>query len=233
MQFLQSRIILLHKIPFKDFKYYLKVLSENYGLLSVQVELNNYLPPAYIQIPTLADALMIQNKFGITIHDLKPYHIYQNIHQNFKKNTLAQFFIEVLIKTSKEQLSDQSFFNYLYDTLLNINNTTESALPEILILSLKKYISLSGIMPLNNFSEHSPYFNTQEGKFVSYYKQGHTLSFEDSQLFHELLFNNELPPNKFPFKWLHFMLDYIKYHLDAYHFNSLILLKDVMSDLQT
>ncbi|RME18778.1 MAG: hypothetical protein D6799_02560 [Bacteroidetes bacterium] len=231
MQHLRTKAIILQKTPFKDFQYILKLYSEKYGLITANIELHHYIQPAHIQIPNLCDVQIVQNKYKKnTIKEIKPIYIYKNIFTHYSKNIIAQFIAEVLLKTIKEEeYTDQKIFQYIQDTLIQLDQSEQKTDVLFHLNFLNKYIKLSGHAPLNNYSSIYPYFDLKEGRFTNT-PNPHSLSKEDSKCLHQFLFDNTSPLSaEIPVLSItHHLVKYMQYHLGLTELHTLTFLKETL-----
>ncbi|MCX7729482.1 MAG: DNA repair protein RecO C-terminal domain-containing protein [Bacteroidia bacterium] len=228
MKFIQTNAIILQKTQVRDFKYILKFYSESLGLISADIEVQQYLQPAHIQIPNICYIHIIQNKYKKnTIKEIKPLYIYQTIFSNYQKNIIAQFITEIIIKTIKDEYTDPKLFKWIQESLVLLDQSDHVTLEIFHLNFLKKYIELSGLMPLNNYSASNPYFNLVDGRYTST-PSNHTLSAEDSKNLHVFLFSNNPNANHtFPVLNLtHILIDYMKYHYGLQELQTLVFLKE-------
>lgn len=231
MEFIQTKAIILNKIQIKDFNYVLKLYTQQKGLITAAVEINHFIQPAYLQVPNIIDVQIVQKKTQrYQIKDIKPSYIYQTLYTDFKKNAIAQFLIEILIKTLKEEeVIDDKIFSLLNSIFIQLDKSNCESLPIVHLLFLREYIVISGHTPLNNFDSLNMYFHLQEGKFISQYNE-QTLDKNDSQLFYQFFFDNkQMNWNDIPvFRLTHILLDYMKHHLLLQQIQSLLFLKDAL-----
>lgn len=230
MQYLQTPAIILQKTQIKDFKYILKILSEKQGLISLDIEINNLIQPAHIQPPNLMDVKIITNKYKkLSALEMKPLYIYQSLYTNYKKNIIAQFISEILIKTIREELADEKVFHLSFQSFIELDKAPSEALSVFHLHFLKKYIIHTGHSPLNNYDDKHPYFHFTEGRFTSY-STPMSLSADDSKYIYQLFFEETFPATKLPISRLtHHLIDYLKYHLSLQHLHSLPFLKEAIA----
>ena len=230
MLYLQTPAIILQKTQIKDFKYILKILSEKQGLISLDVEINNLIQPAHIQPPNLMDVKIITNKYKkLSALEMKPLYIYQSLYTNYKKNIIAQFISEILIKSIQEELADEKVFHLSFQSFIELDKAPSEELPVFHLHFLKKYITYTGHSPLNNYDDKHPHFHLKEGRFTSY-STPMSLSADDSKYIYQLFFEETFPSTKLPISRLtHYLIDYLKYHLSLQHLHSLPFLKEAIA----
>ena len=235
MEFIQTKAIVLNKIQIKDFQYLLKLYTEQKGLITAAVEINHFIQPAHLQVPNIIDVQIVQKKSQrYQIKDIKPSYIYQTLYVDFKKNAIAQFLVEVLIKTLKEEeVINEKIFSLLNSTFIQLDQSNTESLPLFHLLFLREFVILSGHTPLENFDSLNAYFHLQEGKFISHPNE-QTLDKNDSQLLYQFFFDNkQLNWKELPvFRLTHILLDYMRHHLLLQQVQSLSFLKDVLMDFE-
>ncbi len=231
MEQIKTNAIVLQKIQIKDFKFILKLYTHTYGLLSANVELNHFIPSAYLQPPNICDVLILKNKYGkFIIKDIKPTFIYKELYADFRKNIIAQLIVEILIKSMRDELIDKKMFHFIQQSFIQLDGLTTEKLNFFHIHFLKQYIQITGFMPLNNYDAYNIYFDLKDGKFIPH---PHPLSLnkENSELickvfFHEIEDTQDLPVLNIT----HHLLDYIKCHLGIQHIQTLTLLKEAIME---
>lgn len=231
MESLQTPAIILQKTQIKDFKYILKILSEKQGILSLEAEINNFIQPAHLQPPNLIDVLIVQNKYKkLSAREIKPIYIYQSLYTDYKKNIIAQFISEILIKTIREELSDEKIFHLAFRSFIELDKAPAEKLSVFHLHFLKKYIAYTGHSPLNNYDSKHPYFHLTEGRFVSHSSPMSLVS-DDSKYIYQVFFEDEedLSQNFPVFRITHHLIDYLKHHLSLQHLHSLPFLKEAIT----
>jgi len=235
MEFIQTKAIVLNKIQIKDFQYLLKLYTEQKGLITAAVEINHFIQPAHLQVPNIIDVQIVQKKSQrYQIKDIKPSYVYQTLYIDFKKNAIAQFLVEVLIKTLKEEeVIDEKIFSLLNSTFIQLDQSNTESLPLFHLLFLREFVILSGHTPLENFDSLNAYFHLQEGKFISHPNE-QTLDKNDSQLLYQFFFDNkQLNGKDLPvFHLTHILLDYMRHHLLLQQVQSLSFLKDALMEFE-
>jgi len=233
MQYFQTQAIILQKIPINDFKFIIKLFSEKKGLISASVEINNFIQPALFQPPNISNIQLIQNKKDkFFIKDISPVYIYKELHLDFKKNIIAQFITEILIKSIKEELIDEKLFELSKKTLINLDNNTYQNINFVHLDFIKNFLLISGHFPINNYNSHNQYFNLSEGRFVRSPNIS-TLSKEDSLLIHQFFFTDiENIPSVPVLNLTHILLNYIQHHLSISSIQSLTMLKEALLEFE-
>ncbi len=230
MEFLQSKAIILQTIVLKDFKCLVKLFTKKYGIISVSAEIGQYIQSGHIQIPNIGEVTITQNKYKkYTLKEIKPSYIYKNILVDLRKNSIVQFIIEILLKTTQETYSDNRLFAFINKKLLELDEV-ENNLQSFHLDFIREYIAITGHTPLNNYSPETPYFDISEGRFTSQFTKT-SLNTEDSKWLYHFFFEKLSPAKEIPvFRLTHCLLDYLKYHLSLHDVQSLTFLKEVIME---
>jgi DNA repair protein RecO (recombination protein O) len=233
MQFIQTPAIILQKIPINDFKFIIKLFSEKKGLISASVEINNFIQPALFQPPNITNIQIIQNKNNkYSIKDIAPIYIYKELYLDFKKNTIAQFITEILIKSIKEELTDEKLFQLSKQTFINLDKYVYQNINYVHLEFIKNYLLISGHYPINNYDTYNQYFNPSEGRFV-HSQNISTLSKDDSLLIYQFFFTDNENTSSIPVLHLtHILLNYLQLHLSIPSIQSLTMLKEALLEFE-
>ncbi len=100
------------------------------------------------------------------VKEVKLAYHYTSIPFKIEKSSLLVFLNEVMYKSVKEEVANESLFHFLYNSCVELDTTTASvALFHIrFMLELSRYL---GFFPDNNYhSHHRPFFDMLEGVFV-------------------------------------------------------------------
>lgn len=234
-----TKAIVFHNVKYADKKVISKVFTEEYGLLSLNINVGNTskskIKPALI-FPLSQLEIELSLKENREIHTLieaKPYFIYQNLNQDFSKLCIAQFINEVLYKCIKEQQTNKELFDFITSCLQWLDLQTEhyNNFHIYFLFELTKYL---GFKPTDNKDLFNKYFDVREGKFGSS-SLSFPLGFDEQQSnqFH-LLFNLNLSNLSIIEKTtrqniLNCLMAYYKMHLPGIHeFKSYEVLLETM-----
>lgn len=230
MKYISTQGIILQKTIFQDFRYIIQLYSPIYGNISASVETNNLIHPAYIQVPNICQFELVWTKHKkYHIKEIRPIYVYKQIPVDFRKNIISQFIIEIVIKTTRDGFLDEKIFQLLSQSFIELDSSFKKD-HFFHLYFLKKYIQLSGWMPLNNYDNHHVYFDLAEGRFCTHPSPS-CLSKEDSQYCFELFFREQIEDIHYPvWRVTHCVLDYLKYHGNVYSVESLNLLKEALME---
>jgi DNA repair protein RecO (recombination protein O) len=163
--------IILQNIRFQDKKNILKVYTLQHGLQSYAIYVgrskSSKIRPAHI-LP-LTQVELIEHTRNLRevqkVSEMRVTYIYQHLFADLKKNCIATFLNELLVKSLKEQHGNDEIFSFLCNSLKELD-TEENPINFHLffMLELSKYL---GFYPHDNYSEKNCLFDLQEGVFIS------------------------------------------------------------------
>lgn len=157
----------LHVTPYGDSSVIVKVFTRQLGLRSYIIKgvrsRNARVKQNLLQPLTSLDMVVYDNPHTDLNHvkELSPRHPAQP--SDPVNNALRFFMTEVLYKTLHEAEPMPELFDYVDETTTNSPLPT-AHLPINFLLTVARHM---GIEPLDNHSPHEPYFDLQEGRFVS------------------------------------------------------------------
>lgn len=164
-----TNAIVLSKLRYKDYDLIVKCYSEDYGVISYLVKgvfksRKGNSKIAYFQLLSQLQIVFNYNS-SRTLHiikEVKPNYLYNSLHTNILKSSVAIFISEVLSRVLKEEEQNQSLYTYLETTLMWFDTQTEFANFHLLfLLDLTKYL---GFYPDKGELDYD-FFNLKEGCF--------------------------------------------------------------------
>ncbi len=101
---------------------------------------------------------------------------------------MVMLIAEILFATIKHSQTDDKLYNFIHNSLIDLDQNTQNYynFHLIFLLNLCKFL---GFEPKNNYSSQNPYFDLTEGDFKNYFAEETMLSKEQSHYFY--LFANE------------------------------------------
>jgi DNA repair protein RecO (recombination protein O) len=96
--------------------------------------------------------------------EIKSAYVFQSLPFDMKKNAIVFFLNEILINSVREHEANPPFFQFIYDTIIELDTTKESVASFHLYFMLRISRFL-GFFPALNYSEGNCIFNLNEGKF--------------------------------------------------------------------
>ena len=165
----KTRAVVLQSIKYGDSSLVVKMLTEELGVQSFMVKgvygKKSKMKAAFFQNMTLLDIVAeIGNSSLGFIKEISLSHYYKTLSLDFKKTTILIFISELLSKSIAESEADTNLFNYIYDSMLWLDET-ESNYADFPILFAMKLSAYLGFFPnLDTYSEGSC-FDLLDGNF--------------------------------------------------------------------
>jgi DNA repair protein RecO (recombination protein O) len=163
-----TEAIVLQLYPYKDNGAVVKLYSRNKGLIScwatsihkkTSKTKVNLLQPLSIIKAEINDK---ENNSLIQLKEIETSVHTPNIGLNIEKSTIAIFLSELLLKLLKESSTDESFYQFIHNSIILLNNTPEKC-ANFHIVFMVVLLDHLGLLPTGNFSPTTPYFNLQDG----------------------------------------------------------------------
>ena len=227
--------------PYSETSVIAKIFTLHYGILSFIVKgvrsskgknKQNLLQPlSYLDI-----SFYHNSKAEIQyIKELKPAKQWNTIPFDCTKTAIIFFMTELLYKTIREEEANLPLFKHIATSLTTLDNQTE-ALGNFPITFMISTAKILGIEPRNNYDNHHPLFNLNEGCFVStpsiFENTDDILNNENSLALHQYL---SLHPNDISISYtqrnavLKNLIQYYKIHFENLSdFQSHIILHEVL-----
>ncbi len=100
------------------------------------------------------------------IKEVKPAYHYTSIPLQIEKSSLLVFLNEVVYKSVKEEVGNETLFRFLYDSFVDLD-TTEAPSAHFHIRFMLQLSQYLGFFPDNNYTDTCPFFDMAEGVFVN------------------------------------------------------------------
>lgn len=129
MILVKTKGIVLSSIKYKESSLIARVYTQNYGLQSFIINGVRSSKPkfaaAFFQPLTLLDIVFYykENQSLKRLSEVKCLPPLTEIYFDFKKTSISLFITEVLIKILKEEIKDEDLFEFLYSSVLMLDNT--------------------------------------------------------------------------------------------------------------
>lgn len=223
-------------IVFRSFKYsetslICHVYTEAKGLRSYIVSgvraRNPKMPAILFQVGSLLEIVAYdrtddeQHNRLMRIKEARPALVYQQIPFHLNKGVVALFMAELCSKAIREAEANASLFDFLYTSFALLDQISDKATGFALVFALQLTRPL-GILPSGQHNLQTPYFDLNEGCFVSH-PNFSTLDEQLSKCFTtalntQLTKASELNLNREQ-RWqtLEAVLRYYKLHLEGMH----------------
>ncbi len=221
----KTRAIVLQSIKYGDSSLVVKMLTEELGIQSYMVKgvfgKKSKMKAALFQNMTLLEIVAdtSSNSLGF-IREISLSHYYQSIATDIKKSTIIIFVSELLSKAISESESDTELFNFIYDSMLWLDEATSdyANFPIAFALRLSRYL---GFFPNINTYTDGSCFDLLDGNFKMTQNDIHQIDEEISRHFYELCKasmkshqQNLAINNNIRRKLLDAIVTYYKFHAD-------------------
>lgn len=188
-----TRGIVLHTIDYSETSLVVKVFTEQFGMQSylvkgvrkagAKIKRNLFGPLSLVEITANrkeSSALSIAR-------DVSCQRQLNGIASDIRKTTVAMFINELIYRSIQGEMHDQQLFDFLYDTIIRLDGTTEAVTGFHLLFALQLAHHL-GFGPHDNYSKVTDIFDLEEAHF----RQGlpdhpHYLDERMSMIFHEMI----------------------------------------------
>ncbi|MBC8314229.1 MAG: DNA repair protein RecO [Bacteroidetes bacterium] len=168
----KTRGIVLHSIKYSETSLIVKAYTETFGLQSYLLKgarsPKSKIRPVLFQPLTLLD-LVVYNKEKSTLHsikEVKPAAHFHSIPSDIRKSSIVLFLAELIYKSIREEEPNSALFEFLWHSLLLLENIEEpfSSFHLLFAIKLSRYL---GFQPQQNRSEYNRFFHLREGSFQS------------------------------------------------------------------
>jgi DNA repair protein RecO (recombination protein O) len=238
----KTRAIALHTIKYGDSGIIANVYTEQFGKQAYliknafgkksPIKANLFSPLNLLELEvyykSTNDLLKLKEAFNSPA--------FQYIPSNPIKNTLSLFLAEILLKILREEIPNQSLFDFLFDSI-HLLDTIEHIHSEFHLVFLMQILKFKGFFPHNNFSINRNVFDLLNGEFVSEIGlHGHIIPKELAQDFIKLIETGFDNIDKLHFTrekrqyFLEKIIEYYMLHISGMgQIKSLIVLKEIFS----
>lgn len=163
-----TRAIVLRTIRYNDKAVIANIYTELFGLQGYLIHTGKNKKNALLQ-PLTCLEITVEHKTNKSLQRIKEAQCsppFSDIPYNTSKSSLAIFMAEVFYRSVKEEESNLNLFDFLHNSvlLLDEEQTSCSNFHLVFLMQLTRYL---GIFPGNDYSENKPFFNLEEGCFVS------------------------------------------------------------------
>ena len=226
--------IVLNAIKYSDSSLIATVLTRELGICKYMVKgaakPKSKFPVSFFMPLSILDLVTFhkeQSNFQ-NIREARFSPMLLSLHSNPHKQMLVMFASEVLLKTINAFEKNELIFDWLQESLIQLENQEKVAFWVLdWLVELAGYL---GFSPLNNYDQElRPCFNIEEGSFGSAYS--FSLSVEDSLLVYKLLTHQAQEFTVTERKTLMFlMMKYFKSHIPGFKMpNSLEVIYTILT----
>lgn len=237
----KTRGIVFKTIKYSDNSLIAKVYTQAFGLRSYMIRGVNgkksaSKKSAFQPFSILEMVVYEKEKDGLqNIREIESIYPYKSLPFDIRKSCIALFMNDVMYRSIHSEEADEALFQFLLNSFVTLDEKETSVVNFHLqfLTGLSRFL---GFVPMNNFSLINPYFDLQEGLFVS--EQPMHSNFLDkllSQKLSQLITDPEnvnviLPAAATRNELLIGLIDYYRLHIPGFgELKSHLVLKDVLS----
>lgn len=236
----KTKGIVIRSIKYRDSGLIVHIFTEKFGIQHYLIQ-GATRPKARLKAHLFQNLQLLdlqvyhKNKGQLErIKEASPSHLTHNISTNIAKSSIALFLNEILYKVLKNQNTDSSIFDFIYNSLLWLDSTEERC-NDFHLVFLIKLSKLLGFGPIS--SEQPQYFDLILGVFMSYIPpHPQILSSPLSEHFNTLISTNYENVHHIKLTkpernlLLEKIIEFYQIHVDGFgQVNSLDVLKDIFN----
>ncbi|MFK7947654.1 MAG: DNA repair protein RecO [Saprospiraceae bacterium] len=237
---IKTKGIVLRTVKYSETSLICDVYTEQLGLQTYIVsgvrKKNAKIGASLLQVMSLLDIVAYhrENKEMHRTKEIKPAYVYSEIPFQLQKSAVGIFITELLQKTVKEAEPNPKLFEFIWNTFMYLDLTTDSVanLHLTFMVQLAEYL---GFMPGGEHEREKSYFDLKEGVYtVEEPLHTYSLSYNQSDLLREL---SRLPITKTHDiqltrqnrqKLLNRLIEFYQHHVDDFQrLNSHEIFKEV------
>ena len=166
-----TRGIVFRQTKFSDTSLVVRLLTEESGLRSYIIKgargPRAKIRASLFQPMTLLDIVASQKEKNDLHHirEARVTYAYQTIHLDIRKSSILIFLNELLYKSIQEETVNTEIFQFIYEHLVLLDQTTENPANFHLLFALHLTRNL-GFFPHGNYLDKNTAFDLVEGQFV-------------------------------------------------------------------
>lgn len=238
----KTEAIVLSKVKYGDNSYIANFYSLEFGRFAAIVRIpktakSGIKPSLFFPLNIIETEVKLKNARNIqTITYCNRKFNLGNICDDIYKTCMAQFIAEVLTKTIKEEEPNPQMYNFIRNTVLELNESGQNT-SDIHLFFLKDFAKAAGFGITGNYCNETPFFNLREGLFIPMFtSDSESLDMNESKImaqFAETSFNkqNSFSNYKTRKMLIEKILLYYKFHIPGFgEINSMKVLHEVFND---
>lgn len=165
-----TRGIVFQHITYGETSIIARIYTERFGLQSYIVKgirsKKSRVRQNLFQPGTLVEMVVYrkENRALQHIREIRHEYLYELLFQDVRKSSVVLFIMEVLSKAIHEEEPNQGLFEFIYHSLLSLDQSTGhfASFYLVFLIKLTRYL---GFYPRENYSAGRTYFNLNEGEF--------------------------------------------------------------------
>jgi DNA repair protein RecO (recombination protein O) len=180
--------IVLRTVKYGETSLIVLILTEKFGIQSYIVNgvrissRKGGGKASFFQPASILDMVVYHNELKNIqrIREFKWSHLYRNVFSDVIKNAVALFMVELLTRSLKQPETHPELFQFAEDAFLHLDEADSMVTANFPLFFSLHLAVLLGFRMSDNYSAANPFFDLQEGKFIT--ARPHHLHFlEDRQ----------------------------------------------------
>lgn len=171
----KTKGIVLRAVKYGETSLIVLILTEKFGIQSYLVngvrvstkkgtgKANFFQPSAILDLVAYHNELKQLQR----LKEFKWSHLYRNIFSDVKKNAVALFMVELLTRCLKQPESHDELFQFTEDSFLHMDESSDKVTANFPLFFSLHLAVLLGFRMNDNYSAQFPFFDLQDGNFVS------------------------------------------------------------------
>lgn len=215
---IKTKAIVLQTIKYGDSSLVVKMLTEELGIQAFMVKgvygKKSKMKSALFQNMTLLDIVAETGGSSLGfIKEISLAHYYKSISTDIKKSTIILFISELLSKSIAESESDAVLFNFIYDSMIWLDEATSdyANFPIIFAMKLSAYL---GFFPNLDTYDEGSFFDLLEGNFKKSNNDLYQIDADLSKALYQISKSQNLKDLKTRRQLLDAIVTYYKLHAD-------------------
>jgi len=192
MHLQKTRGIVLKLLPFNDKNKIVKVYTEHFGLRAFIVGAgSSKLNRGKLSLLQATQPIWLETAFTETgklsrLGEVTPAASIINAMQHHTKRSMLLFIDEVLYKCLREEQADDQLFNFIFDSIVYLDKTTQNCNNFHLVFLMRLSHHL-GFLPTGNYSSVNRFFHYKDGIFDCFTTEGIIMDEVHSELFSKFI----------------------------------------------
>ena len=238
---IKTRGIVFHTFKYAETSVIAEIYTEEKGLqkyiISGVRSTKAKVSAGLLQVTSLVEIVgYYKEDSGLNrIKEIKPAFVYQQIPFDVYRGAIGLFIVEVARKVLRQADQNEALFNFLFETLLLLDQTP-NAIANLHLSFLLKFSEHLGFAPQGTHNHITPCFDLQEGTFVPFFTVKFGLDESSSQTFSQLLHSNLEDAHLVKInrqqrqQMLEYLIQFFQLHLDNFpEINAHQVLREIFS----
>jgi DNA repair protein RecO (recombination protein O) len=185
----KTKGIVLRTVKYGETSLVVSAFTELFGLQSYIVNSVRTTPSkkggskaVFFQPASILDLVVYHNEFKNLqrIKEFKWAYLYQHVLTDIRKNAVAVFMVELLIKCLKEPEANNELFYFVEDALHHLDGASDTVTANFPLFFAMHLAVFFGFRIHDEYTDDQPYLDLQEGVFTSV-QPGHLQYIQDTE----------------------------------------------------